>query len=141
MIAHHGGQENTVPMMRLALIEDNLDLRTGFRQLLGRAGYEVLTARDGEEGLLLVRETHPDLILLDMLLPKRSGLEVLRALKGDPGTARIPVLVLSNLPHSQEFRTALEGAAEYIVKSHLKDGDALVDAVQRVLASREKVLG
>lgn len=122
--------------MRLALIEDNLDLRTGFRQVLSRAGYEVLTARDGEEGLSLVRESHPDLILLDMLLPKRSGLEVLRALKADPATAGIPVLVLSSLPHSDEFQIVLEGAAEYIVKSRLTNGDALVFAVQRVLASR-----
>ncbi len=121
--------------MRLALIEDNLDLRTGFRQVLSHAGYEVFTARDGEEGLSLVRETRPDLVLLDMLLPKRSGLEVLRALKADPATAGIPVLVLSSLPQSQEFQVGFEGAAEYIVKSHLTDGDALVLAVQRVLAS------
>jgi DNA-binding response OmpR family regulator len=126
-------QGTTIAAKKLVLIEDNLDLRTCFRRVLSHAGYEVLTARDGEEGLSRVRECHPDLILLDMLLPKRSGLEVLRAVKADPATALIPVLVLSNLQHSEDCQVLLQGAAEYILKSHLGDGDDLILAVERVL--------
>ena len=120
---------------KVALIEDNLDLRMGYRQVLAHAGYEVLCARDGEEGLRLVRDHHPDIVLLDLLLPARSGLDVLRALKADAGTAHIPVLVLSSLPQTNEDKLLLEGAANYLVKSELTDGDALISEVEMVLQS------
>lgn len=122
----------------VTLIEDNLDLRIAFKQVLTHAGYEVRTAADGEQGLSLVRQSHPDVIVLDILLPKVSGLEVLRLLKSDAATARIPVLVLSSLPQSNEEKLRLEGAASYLVKSNLTDGTALIWAVERVLASRPK---
>lgn len=120
---------------KLVLIDDNLDLRMGYRQILGHAGYEVLCARDGEEGLRLVRDHLPDLVLLDLLLPARSGLDVLRALKTDATTAHIPVLVLSSLPQSNEWKLMLEGAANYVVKSRLTDADALISEVEKVLQS------
>ncbi len=120
---------------KIALIEDNPDLRVGFRQVLVHAGYEVLCARDGKEGLLLVRSQHPDIVLLDLLLPVRSGLDVLRALKADAATAHIPVLVLSSLPQSNECKLMLEGAANYLVKSRLTDRNALVSEVEKILQS------
>jgi len=118
----------------VALIEDNLDLRMAFKQVLAHAGYEVRTAGDGEQGLLLVREQPPDIVLLDMLLPKLSGLELLRALKADPATAHIPVVVLTSLPQSNEQKLKLEGAAGYLVKSDLTEGSLLIWAVERALA-------
>jgi DNA-binding response OmpR family regulator len=120
---------------KIALIDDNLDLRMGYRQVLAHAGYEVLCARDGEEGLRLVRDHPPDIVLLDLLLPARSGLDVLRALKADARTAHIPVLVLSSLPQTNEDKLMLEGAANYLVKSGLTDGDALILEVEKVLQS------
>ncbi len=120
---------------KVVLIEDNLDLRMGYRQVLSHAGYEVLCARDGEEGLPLVRDHHPDIVILDLLLPGRCGLDVLRALKADSTTAQVPVLVLSSLPQSNEYKLMLEGAANYLVKSRLTDGKALVLEVEKVLQS------
>jgi DNA-binding response OmpR family regulator len=122
----------------VALIEDNLDLRMAFKHVLSHAGYEVYTSGDGEQGLALIRENPPDIILLDMLLPKRSGLDVLRALKSDAATANIPVLVLSSLPQSNASKLRLEGAAGYLVKSELTDSNALVWTVERTLASVQR---
>lgn len=81
-------------MRSILLVEDSRFLRRANERVLAKAGYEVVTAADGEEALQLARTKAPDLILLDMLLPKLGGPEVLRALRGDPATAAIPVVVL-----------------------------------------------
>src|ERR1700722_13973020 len=81
--------------MKLLLIEDSRLQRTANGRALVKAGYDVIYAEDGEEGLLSARESMPDLILLDIMLPKVSGVDVLRALKGDALLKHIPVIVLS----------------------------------------------
>ena len=103
------------------LVEDSKVQKLMNERILHKAGYTVLNAADGEEALRLARETIPDVVLLDMLLPKLSGPEVLQALKQDPATARIPVIVLSSLPQCNEARLAQEGAASYFEKSRLFD--------------------
>ena len=102
-----------------------------------KAGYQVLSAVDGEQGLRMARESIPDLILLDMLLPKVTGLDVLKALKGDARTANIPVIVLSGLSQANEAKLVKEGAAAFFVKSEKmleNDSADLVAAVRQVLA-------
>ncbi len=84
-----------------------------------RAGYEVTSAPDGEEGLRMAREKLPDLILLDMLLPKLSGPDVLRALKLDPVTAAIPVVVMSALSQKNAAKLEKDGAFAFLEKSEL----------------------
>src|ERR1035441_6083856 len=85
---------------RLLLVDDSRYMRMESRRILTDAGFSVVEARDGEEALRLVRESQPDLIILDMLLPKLGGEYVLQALRQDLATARIPVIVLSSLPQS-----------------------------------------
>ncbi|MGH9544306.1 MAG: response regulator [Terriglobales bacterium] len=109
------------------LVEDNKIQKLANERLLHKAGYTVLNAADGEEALRLARETVPDIILLDMLLPKLGGLEVLRALRGNPPTARIPVLVFSSLPQANEVKLQEEGAAGYFEKSRLADCPAAAE--------------
>ena len=95
-------------------------------------------AGDGEEGLRLVQENPPDLILLDMLLPKMGGAQVLQALKQNSVTAHIPVIVLSSLSQQNESKLKSEGAALYFEKSRLEldtGGRTLVAAIQRLLAT------
>jgi CheY-like chemotaxis protein len=84
-------------MMRILLVEDSKFLRLATGRTLARAGYEMSFAGDGDEALLMAGEKQPDLILLDMMLPKMSGLEVLKALKKEPATEGIPVVVLTGL--------------------------------------------
>jgi twitching motility two-component system response regulator PilH len=122
--------------MKILLIEDSKFQRIANGRALVRAGYGVLHAGDGDEGLQIARENSPDLILLDMMLPKLSGLDVLRALKGGSSTKHIPVIVLSGLGQANEAKLLKEGAAAFLVKAaKLLDNDssALIKAVEDVL--------
>jgi DNA-binding NarL/FixJ family response regulator len=93
----------------------------------------VTTAADGEEGLRLARSERPDIVLLDMLMPKLSGLEVLRALRGDEATRRLPVLILSNSSREQDIAEVNRlGVSGYFVKSNLSLQE-LGELVARVL--------
>ena len=106
---------------RVLLVEDDKFLRRACETSLRQRGFEVITAVDGEEGLRLAGlEPHPDVILLDLLMPKMPGIDVLRALKSEPATADIPVLILSNSSREEDKRNAqLLGAAGYFVKANL----------------------
>jgi CheY-like chemotaxis protein len=87
-------------MLTILLVDDNVHLQIAFKKILTSSGYQVELASDGEEGLRLAHSARPDVILLDMLLPKLGGVEVLRALKADRATKTIPVIALSGLPMS-----------------------------------------
>jgi CheY-like chemotaxis protein len=103
---------------------------------LVRAGYRVVTACDGEEGLRLACENVPDLILLDMLLPKLTGPQVLRSLRTTPHTSRVPIVVLSSLPQSNEPQLIKDGATAYFDKSTLgvrDHSESLIQVVKRIL--------
>jgi CheY-like chemotaxis protein len=124
--------------MTILLIEDSKLLRIGNSRALVKAGYQVIGAVDGEEGLRMARESIPDLILLDMLLPKITGLDVLKDLKSDMRTRNIPVIVMSGLSQANEAKLVKEGAAAFFEKSEkLLENDSadLVAAVKHVLAN------
>ena len=127
---------NLVMRGTLLLIEDSKFIRAASARLLTKAGFTVNIAGDGEEALRLVQENPPDLILLDMLLPKMGGAQVLQALKQDAVTAHIPVIVLSSLSQQNESKLKSEGAALYFEKSRLEldtGGTTLVAAIERLL--------
>ncbi len=122
-------------MTKILLVDDSKFLRLATERALARAGYEVSTATDGEEALEMARDQHPDLILLDMLLPKISGPEVLKLLKKEAQTADIPVVVLTGLSHKNAGRLQHDGAFGYLEKSELgldKGCDALLAAVAEI---------
>jgi len=106
-----------VKVMKILLIEDSKFQRIANQRALSKAGYEVIQAEDGEEGLRVARENIPDLILLDMMLPKISGLEVLRILKLEPLIKHIPVIVLTGLGQGNEAKLLQDGAAAFLLKS------------------------
>ena len=105
--------------MRILLVEDSKPIRRENEGALQRAGYEVICAEDGETALELARDQHPDLILLDMILPKMTGPEVLRHLKSDPKTTAIPVVVLSSLTEKNRQKLLEAGAEDYLEKGAL----------------------
>ena len=114
---------------RILLAEDDRFLRKAAETALKRGGFTVIPAVDGEEALRMARAESPDLILLDLIMPKMQGFEVLRALKADAATAAIPVVILSNLGQDGDVKQAMEaGAAGYFVKANL----SLQDLVKRV---------
>lgn len=105
---------------RILLVEDDRFLRRACEGCLRQRGFTVLAATDGEEGLRLAKAEIPDLILLDVLMPKLTGLEVLRALKAAEDTRAIPVLVLSNSSREGDMGEAVKlGAVGYLVKANL----------------------
>jgi CheY-like chemotaxis protein len=124
--------------VKVLLIEDSKFQRLANERALVKAGYSVLHAADGEQGLRSACEKLPDLILLDMMLPKVSGLDVLRALKGDPLVKHIPVIVLSGLGQANEAKLLKEGAAAFFVKSEKSlenNSSILIQAVEAVLTN------
>jgi two-component system phosphate regulon response regulator PhoB len=116
---------------RILLAEDDRFLRKAAETMLKRSGFTVIPAADGEEALRLAREHVPDLLLLDLIMPKMQGFDVLRELKAQPETAGIPVIVLSNLGQDSDVQLARDrGAHDYIIKSNI----ALEQLVERVRA-------
>ncbi len=122
---------------RVLLVEDSKFLRMASEHALSKAGFQVSTATNGEEALQVANDQLPDIILLDLMLPRISGLEVLRALKKNPATSHIPVMVLTSLSQQNEEKLLAEGADAYFEKSALdldKNSDRLAATVETVLA-------
>ena len=121
-------------METILLVEDSKFLRVATERILTRAGYQVICAGDGDEALALAGSRLPDLIVLDMLLPKLSGPEVLRSLKRTDLTAHIPVVVLSSLSQNNGPKLVQEGADAFIEKgSLLAEPGRLLAAVMAAL--------
>jgi len=105
-------------MKKILFIEDEAALQKTFNDVLKNEGYKTISALDGEIGLNLAKIEKPDLILLDLVLPKVHGLDVLKELKETEETKNIPVLVLTNLEGMEEVNKAIElGAKAYLVKT------------------------
>jgi CheY-like chemotaxis protein len=103
----------------ILFIEDESTLQKTLGRALEKEGFEVQAALDGQSGLALTKRIKPNLILLDLILPKMDGFEVLQNLKQDPETQEIPVIVLTNLESPQDVEKALSlGATTYLVKAN-----------------------
>lgn len=107
-------------MTKILLVEDSKFLRMTTERALARAGYEVVTAGDGLSALEMTAKHQPHLILLDMLLPKMSGPDVLKALKKNPATARIAVVVVTSLSARNASRLEHDGAFAFLDKSEMR---------------------
>jgi CheY-like chemotaxis protein len=117
----------------ILLAEDDRFLRRACETKLKQAGFEVRVAVDGEEALTLAREQSPDLLLLDLLMPRRDGLSVLAALRADPTTKGIPVVIMSNSSKDLERQKAASlGVVDYWIKSNLSLQE-LCDRVAQLL--------
>jgi CheY-like chemotaxis protein len=123
-------------MTKVLLVDDSKFLRLATERALSRAGYQVSTAMDGEEALKIAREENPDVILLDMLLPKMTGPDVLKALKSDPATERIAVVAFTGLSQKNAIRLEQDGACAFLDKAALgldKGSEALLVALARIM--------
>lgn len=105
-------------MKTILFIEDEPSLQKTLGDTLRNGGYNVISALDGQNGLKLAKTKKPDLILLDLILPKLNGFDVLRELKDDETTKDIPVIILTNLESIDDVNKAIElGANTYLVKA------------------------
>jgi DNA-binding response OmpR family regulator len=118
---------------KILIVEDDKFLRDLINQKLTKEGYETSEAIDGEEGVKIVKEVKPDLVLLDLILPGIDGFEVLAKIKGDPGTSSIPVIILSNLGQKEDVEKGLKlGAVDYLIKAHFTPGE-IIDKIKGAL--------
>jgi len=119
---------------KILFIEDESVLQKTFGEILEQEGYEMISALDGEIGLRLVKEKSPDLILLDLILPKVNGFSVLKKIKEDKETKDIPVIVLTNLEGLEDIDKVLKmGATTYLVKANY--------SLEEVMVKIKKALG
>ncbi len=122
-------------MAKILLIEDDPLMVRMYQRKLVNDGYDVAIAVNGEEGMVKIRSFHPDLVLLDIMMPKLNGLQVLERTKSDPTISSIPIMLLTNLGGSEEdIERGLElGAVAYLVKSAYRP-DEVISKVKEVLA-------
>ena len=120
-------------MTRIVVADDDRMFRKVAETTLRRLGYDVATASDGEEALQLIRSERPDMIILDLIMPKLQGFDVLTILKQDALTSAIPVIVLSSLTQEQDKQEALDlGAVAYFNKTTFSMSE-LVKQVENTL--------
>jgi len=125
-------------MHTILIIEDQPDMRLNIATILEMEDFKVLQAGDGREGLAAAREGAPDLILCDVMMPELDGYGVLRALREDPATARIPFIFLSAKGEKNDQRTGMNlGADDYLTKP-VTVNDLLAAINARLLRERSR---
>ena len=120
-------------MSKILIIEDDPLINKMYAEKLARDGYETEVAVNGEIGLEKIKQNKPDLIILDIMMPKMGGIEVIKTLKQDTNFEKIPIIVLSNLSESPDNEKTIKmGVQAYLVKSDL-DPDDVSNTVKKYL--------
>ncbi len=119
--------------VHVLLVEDDVFLSGIYQKKFEMEGYKVTTADNGEKAVNEAKKKKPDIVLLDVLLPKLDGFAVLEKLKEDATTKDIPVILLTNLGQKDDVEKGLQaGAVDYLIKAHFKPSE-IVDKVKKVL--------
>ena len=119
-------------MKRILLIEDEALLGKMYLEEMKKNGFEILWARDGEEGLKMAKKDRPDLVLLDIVLPQKTGTEVLRELKKDNSTSSIPVIIFTNFEDKECRELAQKFQIEYLLKTDYTPS-MLIEKIKKAL--------
>lgn len=123
-------------MGKILIVEDDAFLANAYSAKLLKAGHEFKVAKDGEEVFDILKNFDPDLIILDLIMPKKDGFTVLSELKQSPKWKSIPVVIASNLGQNEDIQKGLKlGAVDFIVKSNIRLSE-LVDKIAAILAKR-----
>ncbi|MDO8503997.1 MAG: response regulator [bacterium] len=113
---------------KILMVEDDIFLRKIYRDKLTRAGFDFVEATNGQEGLNKVMAEAPDLVFLDLILPKKNGFDVLVEIKRNKATQNIPVVILSNLGQESDIKRGMDlGAKDYLIKADV----SLSEVVQK----------
>jgi len=122
----------------ILIVDDEPSIRTLLRYILGRECFRVLEAEDGERALELARTERPDVMVLDVMMPRQNGFEVCRMLRQEPATAALPILLLTAKDTPIDRARAVQaGATEYFCKTC--DKDLLIAAIRRYLPAARQV--
>lgn len=123
----------TQKKFKILIVEDETPMREALLFKFQKEGFEVIAARDGEEGLSLAEKERPDLILLDIIMPKMDGMTVLQKLRGEDWGKDIPVILLTNLSESEKAIEAMgKGVHDYLVKSDWRLEDVVAKVRERL---------
>jgi DNA-binding response OmpR family regulator len=127
--------------MKVLIVEDDQFLSKMYQKKFEVEGFEVKVAYDGEQGLELMRSFMPDIVCMDIMMPKLNGLEATQRAKADPALQHIPILVLTNLSSSDDAQTAVKkGAVDFMVKSDFTPAQ-IIDKVKTILAAYQPAVG
>lgn len=119
--------------IKIVLVEDDAFLAGMYVAKLNLENFEVHLAPDGEKGLKTAQAELPSIILLDIILPKMSGFDVLKSLKENPATKDIPVILLTNLGQRDDVQKGLDlGASDYLIKAHFMPSE-VVDKIKKLV--------
>jgi DNA-binding response OmpR family regulator len=120
-------------MQKILLVEDDALISEMYVNKLSSAGFEVAVAKDGDEAIAKTKEIKPDLILLDVVLPKKDGFEILKEIKEYPETKNIKAIFLTNLGEEENIKRGREAQADaYLIKAHSTPSD-IVEKVKEIL--------
>jgi len=118
---------------KVLLIEDEEIMINLLQKKLIQEGYQVLIARDGEEGLTMIKEENPDIILLDIIMPKMGGFEVMEEISKDPELKKIPIVVISNSGQPVELDKARElGAKDWLIKTEFDPQEVIEKVIGQI---------
>ncbi|MFH1366933.1 MAG: response regulator [Patescibacteria group bacterium] len=121
---------------RVMLVEDDTFLSGMYVKKLEMEDFEVLLASDGKQGLKMIQDQPPDLILLDIILPKMSGFDLLKEMKKDKKTKDIPVILLTNLGQKKDVEKGFAlGAKDYLIKAHFMPSE-VIDKVKNIIKKK-----
>ena len=124
--------------IKILIIEDDNFLIEMYTTKFELEGFNVVSAEDGEKGLVAAKEHKPDIILLDILMPRMDGFATLTELKKDDSVKNIPVILLTNLGQKEDVKRGFElGAAGYLIKAHFMPAE-VVDKIKTILAEVKK---
>ena len=120
-------------MSKILLIEDEEIMIELLQRKLAQEGYEVLVARDGEEGLRLMKENWPNLVLLDIILPKMNGFDVLNEINKNLSLKKIPIIIISNSGQPVELKKALRfGVKDWLIKTEFEPQELLEKVIKQI---------
>jgi DNA-binding response OmpR family regulator len=120
-------------MKKILIVEDDAILLSILADSLAQAGFEIIQAKDGKEGLAAALREHPDLILLDIIMPKMDGVTMLKKLRQDKKCLATPVILLTNLGYNKEVDEAMKhGASDFLVKANWKINDVVAKVSERL---------
>ncbi len=123
------------PRHKIIIIEDDEFLSDIYKTKFELEGFKVIAINDGEKGLKAIQTKKPDIVLLDVLLPKLDGFTILQILKKDEATKDIPVVLLTNLGQKEDVQKGLEmGAVDYLIKAHFTPGE-IIEKIKQALTN------
>ncbi|HSX09004.1 MAG TPA: response regulator [Candidatus Saccharimonadales bacterium] len=119
---------------KVLLIEDDSILSEMYQSKLEREGFDVATANDGEKGITIALQDHPEIILLDLLMPKMDGMTLMKKLREDPWGQKVPIIILTNLNINEKINTGIreDHPTYFFMKTEITPSD-VVDRVKEVL--------